>query len=768
MPIKKIKTPPNWFASVFQANPELFPDWTESELRAFASAFEILKIPSGKAVVDPRKNSLKLYFVIEGVCEEFSLRDSSSTREIGPGAYLGEASFFHWEEGVLGVRTKTDSIVAAIARQEWNRLEKKFPHRLGLLASRIISRRFFRLAIVRPSQKEILDFLSSLEILFHFDRNKVSKLQSHLEWLYVPGGERLIRQGDPGNSLYIIVSGRFRFVTEDGNGKRISEGEFGKGDIIGEMSLLTGEPRSASVYALRSGQVIRISRDGFRKFISRSPEGLFHITETIARRLNEKNRGGIKVGRKVHTIALVPLTKGFPLREFSKELSKSLKPFGSSLTVSKDKFEKFIQQQRSKKNRGENFGISEILSWFNGLEREYDKIFFEVEHEDSLWVEACLRQADRILILVEPGSLLEEGRHAWKVLQGGGLHETLRETVFYVEDGYSSWHVFEDLFKKLPGQRHIVRKNKAGEFDRVARRMEGKAVGIALAGGGAKGFAHLGFLHSIRDQGIPVDLIGGTSAGSIMAGLFAMGYDFPEILRLIKEVWIDSKLTRDYTIPFVSLLNGSRYSKAIKDFFGDRKIETLWIPFLAVACNLTKSEPKIFDQGELWKAIRASTSIPGIFPPFYDEGSLYVDGGLWDNLPGLLLREKGADILISVDLGTGSQPAKDQAYGSLVEGRFPGAAPSAWKLIVNNLLPREQRLDFPHIGEIFMRSMLISSRNSLKKTRESSDIFVELPARDFSTFDWNEYLRLYELGYESSHSKAKEWAKIIQDKIYSK
>ncbi|PJZ68145.1 cyclic nucleotide-binding protein [Leptospira perolatii] len=759
---------PHWFSIVFRSNEDLFREWNEEEVRTFVSGFEVQRIPSGRVLVRTDRPSAKMFFLLEGICEEFVSKSKSETSfltEIGPGSHFGEAGFFGWPEGGLGIRTKVQVRVASVSKLSWKRLSEKIPEALETFCSRLKSHRYFRMAAVRPDPKELFNFLSSLEILFHFDRKRVIELQNYMQWLYVPGGERLIHQGDPGNSLFIIVSGRFRFVIEDEKGERISEGEFGKGDIIGEMSLLTGEPRSASVYAVRSGQVIRISRDGFRKFISRSPDALFRITETIARRLTEKTRGGGETGRKVHTIALVPVTRNFPLKDFSNKLSNALKAFGSSLIATKEKFEKYHSYKASKKKEV-LFDIPDILSWLNGLEREYDKVIFEVDHEDTLWVETCLRQADRILFLIEPGNPIEDTSHAWKVLRGSSLSETVRESIFYLENEFSNWSILEEYYKEFQGQRHFVRKNRSGEFERVARRMEGKAVGIALSGGGAKGFAHLGFLRSIQEQGIPVDLIGGTSAGSIMAGLFAMGFDFEEMLRLIREIWIRGKLTRDYSIPFISILTGGKYSRAIREFFGERKIETLWIPFLAVACNLTKSEPVVFEKGEIWKAIRASTSIPGIFPPFYDNGSLYVDGGLWDNLPGSALRTKGADILISVDLGAGAQPGKDIAYGSMVSSRFPGEGPSAIQLLMNGFLPMERRSQYPHIGEILMRSLLLSSRNNLKRTKESSDIFVEIPAREFSTFDWDDYLRLYELGYETSQKNVKEWARKIRDKIY--
>ncbi|TGL64604.1 patatin-like phospholipase family protein [Leptospira sarikeiensis] len=760
-----------WFGFVFLSNREMFRDWSQEETESFTKLFEYKSVSSGAVIVPPEKNSDWFYFLLEGKCEEFTEASSGEElliRSLQPGTHFGEAGFFRWSEGKLGVKAETDAKVLRIHSKDWKHWESDHLKTAEILREKLETKRFFRTASYQPNHKEILGFISNLELLFHVDRKKIGDLTPYLKWLHVPGGERLMLQGEPGNSLFVILSGRFRYSVSDDHGNITGEGEFGKGDIIGEMSLLTGEPRSASVYAVRSSQVIQISRNGFRKFISESPEALFHVTETIARRLGERNKEAYRIGRKVHTIALVPVTEGFPVREFANDLSKSLKAFGSTLAVNEDKLSKFLKEKKIHKKNGIRYGIPDLLSWFAGLEKEYDNVVFEVEPGgDSLWIETSLRQADRILLLAETGRPILEDSYSWNLIQGGSLAETAKESVIYLEDSYSRWDQLENTLHELPGQKFILRKNRPGEFDRIARRLESKSVGIALSGGGAKGFAHLGLLRSLTEAGIPIDLVGGTSSGSIMAGLFAMGYDFEESLRLIKEVWIEAKLTRDYTLPFVSILNGARYSRAIKEFFGTRKIETLWVPFLAVACDLTNSKPKVFEQGEVWKAIRASTSIPGIFPPFFNEGALYVDGGLWDNLPGSLVRKKGADVLISVDLGAGSQPNKDQTYGELVESRFPGEGPSPLLLLGNQFMKKEYRYSFPHIGELFMRSMLLSSRNNLLKTKDTSDIFVELPVRDFSTFDWDEYKRLYEIGYEHSQKHVKDWVKVVKEKVYS-
>ena len=212
--------------------------------------------------------------------------------------------------------------------------------------------------------------------------------------------------------------------------------------------------------------------------------------------------------------------------------------------------------------------------------------------------------------------------------------------------------------------------------DSVAR----PRVGVVLSGGGAKGFAHIGALKVIEEAGLPIDYIAGTSMGSIIGGLYAIGYSPDEMISLIREqnwnaimsdaipqkyISIDDKiLDRHYlaTFPFrnkkiqmkssiydggmINLLLARLTSPAykIKDY------NELSVPFLCVAANIENAEEYEMTKGNLQRSIRASMSIPFYFPPVEVDGRLLVDGGLRNNFPVPNVREKGIDIIIGVDV----------------------------------------------------------------------------------------------------------------------
>ncbi len=174
-------------------------------------------------------------------------------------------------------------------------------------------------------------------------------------------------------------------------------------------------------------------------------------------------------------------------------------------------------------------------------------------------------------------------------------------------------------------------------------------VGLALSSGAIRGFAHLGVLQVFEEEGIPIDMIGGTSAGSLIGGLYALGQELKYLRKLATNIkW--EHLT-DLTLPRRGLVAGKRLLDFLRVITHDKTFDDLLIPFVAVATDIERGEPVILKSGSVAEAIRASSSIPGIYVPFKKEGRLLVDGALVDRIPISLVKEMGADMVIAVDVG---------------------------------------------------------------------------------------------------------------------
>lgn len=182
--------------------------------------------------------------------------------------------------------------------------------------------------------------------------------------------------------------------------------------------------------------------------------------------------------------------------------------------------------------------------------------------------------------------------------------------------------------------------------------MTNKKVGLALSGGGARGFAHIGVLKALADHSIPIDLVAGTSAGSFVGGALAAGMSAQEILEIGRKLSWFNMVGFPYSPR--GLLSNAGMGTFIEKNFPVNRFEDLIIPFAAVACDLeTGSEVILRDSGDLAFAIRASCAIPGVFVPMTDgDGRSLIDGGAATPMPTRAVRKLGAEIVIAVDLLT--------------------------------------------------------------------------------------------------------------------
>lgn len=202
-------------------------------------------------------------------------------------------------------------------------------------------------------------------------------------------------------------------------------------------------------------------------------------------------------------------------------------------------------------------------------------------------------------------------------------------------------------------------------IDRVSRRMGKISVGVALGGGGAKGLAHLGVLKALEENGVPIDYLSGCSFGALVGGLYAMGhdsselyamgYDSPELKRFVPGILRPAALMTSLwssllRFSFASLLGGERVEGVLRGVFGERQFRDLRMPFAAIAVDLKAGSEVVLTDGLLYLAVRASLSIPGIFPPLRSGDQYLVDGGVLNPLPIGTVSALGADVVIGVDV----------------------------------------------------------------------------------------------------------------------
>jgi len=232
--------------------------------------------------------------------------------------------------------------------------------------------------------------------------------------------------------------------------------------------------------------------------------------------------------------------------------------------------------------------------------------------------------------------------------------------------------------------------------------VSGKKVGLALSSGAARGWAHVGVLSVLEEEGIPIDMIAGTSAGAVIGALYAQGKDIPQLKRLaVKTGRTKMAFLADLTLPKTGLFEGKRIKSWLKSIIGDVEFKDLKIPFACVATDIMTGEEVVSREGSVIDAVRASISIPVVFTPAKCSERYLVDGGLVNPVPVNIIKDMGADFIIAVN-------------------------------VVPNMLDRVRGVnktpieDFkkPNLFSIIMRTIYVASHQIVEASLEGADVVI--------------------------------------------
>ncbi len=558
------------------------------------------------------------------------------------------------------------------------------------------------------------------------DDSTLGAVEASFEAIPIPGGATLFEAGDPGDALYVVSFGCLAVFDPpgpEGNARVIAE--IPVGDIVGEMSLIGHRRRSHTIAAIRDSEVLRLTRSEFERVCADHPEALMGLLAKVVERYGSPPRPDMRPPR---TIALLPHGLDTPCAPFAADLAAALKRLHAQGGVE-------VIGPESMGQPPENFYRAEAESAF---------VIYRAEPGLTPWTRLCLRQADALLILAmsdrpPSGPQLIDAIRAEEMFRGGPFRSR-RELVLVHESGRrakagstAQWLNGQDY-----GMHHHVRLGRDNDFNRLARLLMNRAVGVVMAGGGARSFAHIGAVRALREVGVPIDLVGGTSMGAIVAASVATGWTIEEMQERFRHAFADRNPLNDYTVPFVSLFSGKRVTRLLRAAFGEVDIEDLPKPFFCVSANLTRQNADVHRRGKLWHWLRASVSIPGVLPPVLASGSVHVDGGVIDNFPVTAMRNIGRGPVVGIDIDTG---------GELMAGNDVVESWSAWEFLRRLVWSRGETLPIPSIVRLLLRSALVGSTSRALTDRTQVDMLVLPAMKDIDLLDWTRFDQVVEAGY---------------------
>jgi predicted acylesterase/phospholipase RssA/CRP-like cAMP-binding protein len=603
---------------------------------------------------------------------------------------------------------------------------------------------FARILVPRLQRTHLSGILR--ELFSNLDVATLQDLQARLEWRHFAGGEIVFQQNQPGEAMVIVINGRLKMLKKDAQGREQSLGEFRRGSYLGGYVLLTGEPYRESVVAVRDTDAVLLSQAVFQDLLPRYPEAVLSIARKFVQQQLSIQSVSREASREV-SLALVPCSPGVPLSHFAQRLAQIFNGLGCTLHLSSQRFDDLYGKPDASQTASSDPINPSIVAWLSDREVSCNYLLYEADPAWTPWTRRCLRQADRIVLVTQangdptPGEIeLAMQSPPLKVRQELVLlwPERVEQPV-----GTSKWLTLRQVHRH-----HHVKLDSQSDLQRLARLLIGRPNGLVLSGGAARGSAHIGVYRALLDAGIAIDVIGGTSMGALVAAAINY-YPSTEDQDRLAQRYFSKKMLHDSTLPISSLMATRKVTHVMQTLFGDVQIEDLWRPFFCISSNLTRSEQVVHRSGDLWKAVRASIAIPGVFSPLCMDGDILVDGGVMNNLPVDVMREDcegGTVIAVNVN------PAK--------EGHRPwdfGPSISGWQVLWSRLNPFAKRMRVPTLFETVTRATVMNSRNRLRSMLDQADILIEPDTSQFASMDWSAYEQIAEQGYQAARTQIAAW-----------
>ncbi|XP_012146470.2 patatin like phospholipase domain containing sws isoform X6 [Megachile rotundata] len=685
---------------------------------------QIREVPAGTYLMKEESHKdVALVYVVSGAL--LVSQRVSEGRDVGQEVYMFSA---HQGEIVGGLAVLT-------GEPSFYTIRAKHPSRIALLSKPT----FF--AIMREQPTVVLHVAHSVvRRLSPF----VRQVDFALDWLFLESGRAVYRQGDESDSTFIVLSGRLRSVITYKNGKKELVAEYGKGDLVGIVEMVTQTPRSTTVMAVRDSELAKLPEGLFNVIKLRFPIVVTRLINLLGHRIlgtwqqahakngsSDTQRAAATVDARpaqvnFSTVAIVPVSDDVPLTAFTYELYHSLCAIGPCLRLTSEVVRKTLGSSIM-----EPANEYRLTSWLAQQEDQHRISLYQCDSTYTLWTQRCVRQADCILIVGlgdRPPSIGRTEREVERLVM-----RTQKELVLLHKEGgqrpsntvqwlnMRSWvssHHHIQCPKRMFTRRSQYRINELyskvlmsepnvhSDFSRLARWLTGTSVGLVLGGGGARGAAHVGMLKAIIEAGIPIDMVGGVSIGAFMGALWCMEKNITTTTQKARE-W-SKKMTQwwrqimDLTYPVTSMFSGKDFNKTIQATFGDTYIEDLWLPYFIITTDITDS------------CMRTHTHA--------DE----------------MLRQ-GAHHILAIDVG--SQDDTDLTnYGDSLSG---------WWLLWKRWNPFATPVKVPNLPDIQSRLAYVSCVRQLEEVKNSDYCeYVRPPIDKYKTLQFTNFDEIKDVGYQ--------------------
>uniref|UniRef100_A0A3P9CNX5 lysophospholipase n=4 Tax=Haplochromini TaxID=319058 RepID=A0A3P9CNX5_9CICH len=724
-------------------------------------------VKAGSVVARQGDQEVSIHFVISGLLHVYQ-RMIDREEELRlfvthPGELVGHLAVLTGEPLIFTVRAQRDCSFLSISKTHFYEIMRVEPKVVLNVAHAVVKR------------------MSSF----------VRQIDFALDWMAVEAGRAVYRQGEKSDSTFIVLSGRLRSVIMKEDGKKELIGEYGRGDLIGVVETLTRQNRATTVHAVRDSELAKLPEGALCSIKRKFPQVVTRLIHLLGQKILQQVNGPLTArslalhtpGSKwdagnqasnLSTVAVLPVSEEVPLTAFTLELQHALLAIGPTLLLTSG-----IIKQRLGAAALDSVHEYRLSSWLGQQEDIHRIVLYQTDYTLTPWTQRCIRQADCIII-VGLGEQDPTVGELERMLEGSAVRAQKQLVLLHREDGPApkgtvdwlnmrSWisrhlhlacprrvfskrsqpkllELYQRVFEK-PADRH-------SDFSRLARVLTGNAIALVLGGGGARGCSQVGIMRALCEAGIPVDLIGGTSIGSLMGALYAEDRSHSR-LRIRAREWAMEmtsvfRKVLDLTYPITSMFSGASFNSGINNVFKSKQIEDLWIPYFNITTDITASAMRVHTDGSLWRYVRASMSLSGYLPPLCDpkDGHLLMDGGYINNLPADVARSMGAKVVIAIDVGSRDETNLTN-YGDSLSG---------WWLLWKRLNPLAEKVKVLNMAEIQTRLAYVCCVRQLESVKSSDYCeYIRPPIDRYRTLEFGKFDEIAEVGYQHGKTVFDVW-----------
>ncbi len=564
-------------------------------------------------------------------------------------------------------------------------------------------------------------FLKKLKLFLGVSPATLRKIASSLIEKKVHNKDIIYFTGEISESLFIVRYGEV--LVRINNTKSIY---LGPEEILGEVSVITGMQHSSTASASMDCLIFEVNGKIFLELAGNDRA----LSKNLMSLVSERFRDNLIIPKKAlmprRLIAHVQMGIGNSFQEEVKKFAHACDEviLGKTKIISTDEFKNLTQEKK--------------LIKLSDLRAKAPALHVRFNHPDQIKLfENIIIQADYIIFYeesIESGwnekiNILEYLRNSLRNYEG-------RVIRFFHQKSES----FRSELKK-----EIIFTNK--EF--MARSIMARTRGLTLGGGGARALAHVGLLKVLEKNKIQFDFISGSSMGAVIGALLARGESAANIESFVKKYFGGLDTPFDPTLPLISFYKGKKMKNMLREIFGDERIEDSKIPFVTSAIDLHAGEEYIFDKGPFWEALLCTMSLPGVFPPVFMGDRLLIDGGVLNNVPDDLIRRKGADKILSVNVS----PLKDKSLYQLLDDKSISG-----KSFLRNLW---EYVKYPPILKIMGRASMLEGREITKAKMSRMDLFLHFHLEDFNLFDFSRFQDIIDKGEAEAEKNFPEIKKLF-------